>query len=273
MRIFFSYDPSSTSPTMPKAAKRFATQRRRATSLSTNPETTRIRKFHQRQVGFNAEANRIKTKFRTRLTRAREALRASSQYTDSSADDHERMEAQCTKMHQEAKLQELESAGQAWLKIVRGNHVIQDESEVEEGNLNDETNADEMLEDVEWNGVHDDMQLDENDEDIEDSSCQGWETEEDDEEEEGESDPGSFEDGDVDVSDNEVLYDKDGNVMAEEDMGEGLKEIMERHMRRLRERLDMYAAIASLGDNDGSEEEVDGWEELDGEEEAQGEMK
>jgi hypothetical protein len=130
-----------------------------------------------------------------------------------------------------------------------------------------------MLEDVEWNGVHDDMQLDENDEDIEDSSCQGWETEEDDEEEEGESDPGSFEDGDVDVSDNEVLYDKDGNVMAEEDMGEGLKEIMERHMRRLRERLDMYAAIASLGDNDGSEEEVDGWEELDGEEEAQGEMK
>ena len=56
-------------------------------------------------------------------------------------------------------------------------------------------------------------------------------------------------------------------------MGEGLKEIMERHMRMLRERLDMYAAIASLGDNDGSEEEVDGWEELDGEEEAQGEMK
>ena len=36
--------------------------------------------------------------------------------------------------------------------------------------------------------------------------------------------------------------------------------------------LDMYAAIASLGDNDGSEEEVDGWEELDGEEEAQGEI-
>jgi len=35
----------------------------------------------------------------------------------------------------------------------------------------------------------------------------------------------SFEDGDIDVSDNEVLYDKDGNVIAEEDIGEGLKEI------------------------------------------------
>jgi len=36
----------------------------------------------------------------------------------------------------------------------------------------------------------------------------------------------SFEDGDIDVSDNEVLYDKDGNVITEEDIGEGLKEIV-----------------------------------------------
>ena len=75
------------------------------------------------------------------------------------------------------------------------------------------------------------------------------------------------------MSDDEILYDKDGNIMAEEDMGEGLKEIVERHMRRLRERLDMYTAIASLGDNDESEEESDDWEELDSEEEAQGEIK
>ena len=40
-------------------------------------------------------------------------------------------------------------------------------------------------------------------------------------------------DGDIDVSDNEVLYDKDGNVITEEDIGEGLKEIVERHMSRL----------------------------------------
>ena len=75
----------------------------------------------------------------------------------------------------------------------------------------------------------------------------------------------SFEDGDIDMSDNEVLYDKDGNVIAEEDIGEGLKEIMERHMSRLRRRLDMYAALASLGDNDESGEEADGEEEAWGE--------
>ena len=75
----------------------------------------------------------------------------------------------------------------------------------------------------------------------------------------------SFEDGDIDVSDNEVLYDKDGNVIAEEDIGEGLKEIMERHMSRLQRRLDMYAALASLRDNDESGEEADGEEEAWGE--------
>ena len=78
--------------------------------------------------------------------------------------------------------------------------------------------------------------LDENEEDIDDNSSEGWETEDDDgeEEEKDEENDDSFEDSDIEVSDNEVLYDKDGNVIAEEDIGEGLKEIMERHMRRQR---------------------------------------
>src|ERR1700733_13152373 len=252
---------------MPKAAKRFASQRHRATSLSTKPETIRAREINQSRVGFDAEAHRIKTKFRTRLARAREALRASTEYTNSSADVRGRMEAQCTEMHEEAKSKELESAGQVWLKVVKGNHVIQRESDIEEGNIDDENIADQMFEDVEWNGIQDDMKLDENEEDIDDNSSEGWETEDDDgeeEEKEDESDD-SFEDSDIEVSDNEVLYDKDGNVIAEEDIGEGLKEIMERHMRRLQKRLDMYAALASLGDNDESEEEADGEEEVRGE--------
>ena len=121
------------------------------------------------------------------------------------------------------------------MKIVKGNHVIQHESEIEEGNIDDEENVDQMLEDVEWNGIQDDMELDENEKDIEDNSSEGWEMEDDDgeeEEQEDESDD-SFEDGDIDVSDIEVLYDKDGNVIVEEDIGEGLKEIMECHMSRL----------------------------------------
>src|SRR5579859_3726417 len=101
------------------------------------------------------------------------------------------------------------------------------------------------------------MELDENEEDTEDNSSEGWETEDDDEEEEEEEDESddSFEDGDIDVSDNEVLYDKDGNVITEEDIREGLKEIMECHMSRLRRRLDLYAALASIEDNDDGKEE------------------
>src|SRR5579859_534652 len=59
--------------------------------------------------------------------------------------------------------------------------------------------------------------------------------------------------------------DKDGNVITEEDVGEGLKQIMERHMSRLRRRLDMYPTLAGLGDNDQSEEEAGGEEEAQGE--------
>ena len=40
-------------------------------------------------------------------------------------------------------------------------------------------------------------------------------------------------DGDIDVFDNEVLYNKDRNVIMEKDIGEGLKEIVECHMSRL----------------------------------------
>src|SRR5438046_10112086 len=102
---------------------------------------------------------------------------------------------------------------------------------IEEGNIDDEENVDQMLEDVEWNGIQDDMELDENEKDIEDNSSERWEMEDDDgeeEEEEDESDD-SCEDGDSDVSDNEVLYDKDEIVIVEEDIGEGVKELMECH--------------------------------------------
>src|SRR5579859_3431815 len=118
-----------------------------------------------------------------------------------------------------------------------------------------------MFEDDEWNGIQNDTEADENDEDIEDYSSEGWETEgdegaeeEEEEEEEEESDEG-FEDDDLDVSENEILYDKDGNIITEEDVGEGLKKIMERYMNKLWKRLDMYAALASMEDKNDSEVE------------------
>jgi hypothetical protein len=155
-----------------------------------------------------------------------------------------------------AKLKELESVAAAWLTIVEGIDTIQLESDVEGDNDDDEKNDDQMFEDKEWNGIQDDMESDKNDEDIEDYSSEGWETEGDDGEEEEEEDENDdeFED-DIDVSDNEILYDKDGNVITEEDIGEGLKQIMECHMSKLRKRLDMYTALASIEDNNDGEEE------------------
>ena len=143
------------------------------------------------------------------------------------------MEARCTKMHEDAQLNELESVAAACLTIVEGNDTIQLESDVEGDNDDDEKNDDQMFEDEEWDGIQDDMDSDKNDEDIEDYSSEGWETEDNDGEEEAETNDW-FEEDDIDVSDNEMLYDKDGNIITEEDVGEGLKEIVEHHLSKLR---------------------------------------
>src|SRR5204862_7314493 len=136
---------------MPNAAKRFSPQRPRTTTLSDNPDTIRVRELDQSRVGFAAEDHRIKTKFRTRLARARQALRVSAEYNYASEDDRERMEARCTKMLEDAKLKELESVVAAWLTIVERNDAIQLESDVEGDNGdNDEENDDQMFEDDEW---------------------------------------------------------------------------------------------------------------------------
>ena len=59
------------------------------------------------------------------------------------------------------------------------------------------------------------------------------------------------------MSDSEILYDKDGNIVGEEDIGGGLKEIMTYHMSKLREKLDMFATLASTEVKDEDEEEDD----------------
>jgi hypothetical protein len=88
-------------------------------------------------------------------------------------------------------------------------------------------------------------------EDIEDHESEEWETEDD-------SNDDGFEEEIVDVSDNEILYDKDGNIIIEEELGEGLKEIMEYHMGRLQKRLDIFAVLASTEEGDEEDEEEKG---------------
>src|SRR5579859_8167878 len=67
------------------------------------------------------------------------------------------MEAHCTKMHEGAKLKELESVAVAWLTIVEENDTIQLESDVEGDIDHNEKNDEQMFEDEEWNGIQDDI--------------------------------------------------------------------------------------------------------------------
>ena len=57
------------------------------------------------------------------------------------------------------------------------------------------------------------------------------------------------------MSDNEILYDKDGNVIGEENVAKGLKEIMEYHMNKLKKRFEVFAALAGTEDKDEDEED------------------
>src|SRR5436190_21644269 len=98
---------------MSNAANLFAPQCPRTSTLSDNPDTIRVRELDQSRVGFAAEDHRIKTKFRTRLAHARQALRVSAEYIYASEDDRERMEARCTKMLEDAKFKELDSVAVA----------------------------------------------------------------------------------------------------------------------------------------------------------------
>ena len=62
-----------------KVAKRFASQCARKISLSNNSEIIRMREISQFRIELPAEEHRIKTKFRTRLAHAINAVRRSSE--------------------------------------------------------------------------------------------------------------------------------------------------------------------------------------------------
>ena len=231
---------------MPKAAKRFASQRIRSTNLSNNPETVRFHEFAQSHVGFDAEEHRIKTKYRTHLAHSKKVLKGSSKYITASSLERDRMEGECIKKLEDDKLKELEMAAEEWLKIVQGNGLMQDGGDMErDGDC--EVDEDEIVENEEWNSGYDDQ----------------WETDDDDDLEEGVEDGSEFEDSIVDVSDNEILYDKDGNVIGEEDLAKGWKDIMEYHMNNLKRRLEVLGALARTEDAVEDEEDEETKTELE----------
>src|SRR5579859_3227541 len=102
------------------------------------------------------------------------------------------------------------SVAAEWLTMVMGIGAIEVESKVEAGN-SDEKSEDEMFEDEEWNGIQDDMESDEKMSGKQKRRMKRrkrrWRV----------TNHDAFEEDDVDVSENEILYDNDGNICQEQD--------------------------------------------------------
>jgi len=94
--------------------------------------------------------------------------------------------------------------------------------------ITEEQNEGEQDEEKSWNGI-DEETIEENNSD------------------EVESDP-EFEDGNLDASDNEDLFDENGNKIKVEDLIDGMRQIYDRHMQWVVNIMKKYEAI------DGEEE-------------------
>ena len=90
---------------------------------------------------------------------------------------------------------------------------MQHESDTEGGRSDDEDDKDQRFEDKEWNSIGND--------DEDDCGSEKWETEDDGDDKDNKDNNDSFQEGIVNVSDDEIQYDKGGNVIGEEDIGEG----------------------------------------------------
>lgn len=250
--------------TMPKRAKRFASQRPKSTSLSSNPISARTREVRRSRIGFAAEEQRIKIKYRTRLARAQNALKQSAEWRSSSPSRRIEMESKCKGDLESQKQHELESVAAEWLRIMPEESAMNmevdeegvtddndNEIEVEQEYDDDENYMESSGHDSEYEESsrisHDEIEL--NKDNSDDESVTGDKGEEEGKGKLPDNSDDEFDDSvedvsDEDVSDNEMLYDSDGNVIQEQDMVEGFREIMERHMGRLREQLEIYVALA-----------------------------
>jgi hypothetical protein len=201
---------------MPKA-KRFTARKPRSQSYSTNPETVRIRELEQSRVGLAAEIAKIKTKYRTHLSRKKVSMQKTIEWKQLSENERLQRERRLKEELDAQEEEELRVAGEELMKLTNMAEQIEEnqtESDSEES----------------WKGIDDDKTSKEqsDDEAISDSD---------------------FEGGDLDVSENEDLFDENGNKISMQILSHGMKEIYDRHMERFAYIMRKYIAI------DGENEE------------------
>ena len=55
------------------------------------------------------------------------------------------------------------------------------------------------------------------------------------------------------MSNNKILYDKNGNIIGEQDVTKGLKQLIEDYMNKFSKTLDVFTALVSIQDKDENE--------------------
>src|SRR5437667_7471362 len=142
------------------------------------------------------------------------------------------------------------AAAENWYKFAFGKEYLQDDTGI---NLNEY--VDDEYE--EWHGIQVSEEMDEIDTEKRMSEEEKYEGEQDeanesemgdssDWETEDYSNDRNFEDESVDVADEEVLYNQQGNIIEAEELGTGLREIMQTHMHTLQKKLSIFQKLASI---------------------------
>ena len=204
---------------MPKV-KRFSPRKPRSAPVSTNPETARIREIEQSRTGFDVEQARVKTKYRTRLARAKARLTKARDWDTITLEEKQSRIDQVDRALVAEEEDELQKMAHDWYMIAYASESEELPAMIKDTNEEDGS---------EWINSSD---FDEDDMKPVDYVWEGTDANED---ESDESDP-DFEEEGVDVSDNEELV--DGT-----DIEEGFQAIMNKHMRRLYKQLDIITEM------------------------------
>ena len=216
-------------PKAPSAAKRFAPQCPRNRPLSTNSATIRTREYRQSRFGFEAEEQRIKTKYRTRLARAKGKMMAEDCWSTLSPTDQKRKERELITMMDQEKEKELRKAALDWSKFIKGELSIHDGGDEKAGVDSIESDVeDEEGEWEEWNGIQD------NEMGVDNDGPDG-------------SSESETEDEESDLK-TEIFVDDEGNPICLKEVKGDLKEIYERHMGEIQKKLAIFEEMAKLED-------------------------
>src|SRR5271169_120471 len=91
---------------------------RKNKALSTNPESVRAREYSHSQCGWDAERRRIRTKHRTRKSRAIQKLQGSKEYLKLKEKDQKRRLGRLNIQLDNELEQELEREYNEWFRLV-----------------------------------------------------------------------------------------------------------------------------------------------------------